>query len=259
MTELLFLGTSAGVSTANRQHCSMALKKDGRLYLFDCGCSASTLLKKMGEDPRNVEAVFLTHWHPDHASGLPMLIQDLQLTGRKTALPIYGPEGTARKVEQLQNMFLIPPDVCPFEVLPIEYDERTVFQDDRVKIQFFRTMHLAQDNWKKIDERRGFAMTPIAYGMVIYIDGKKIVHSGDVHTSNDLVPVLPGADLVVHEFGHIVPEKLNAFVREQGIANLLLTHIHHEWDMRADELKRIVSERHAGEVEVAHDLMRYTI
>ncbi|WP_308637253.1 MBL fold metallo-hydrolase [Paenibacillus silvisoli] len=259
MTELLILGTSAGVSTANRHHFSMAIKRNGRLYLIDCGCPANMLLKKMGEDPRNIDAVFLTHWHPDHASGLPMLIQDLQLTYKPEGLSIYGPAGTDRKLAQLQKMFILPPEIYPFNLHTIEYDEETVFDFDGLRIEFFRTNHLAQENWKKLDEKHGHEITPIAYGLVLYVDGKKIVVSGDVFSSNDLLPVLPYADLVIHEFGHMPPNKLNAFVKEQQIPNLLITHIHHEWDLRADELKDIVSEGHSGEVNVAYDLMRVAI
>jgi ribonuclease BN (tRNA processing enzyme) len=213
----------------------------------------------MGEDPRNIEAVFLTHWHPDHASGLPMLIQDLQLTYKRENMTIYGPEGTLRKVGLLQKMFIIPQDVSPFGLTAIEFDENTVYEQDGLKIEFFKTRHLAQENWRKIDEKHGNEINPIAYGLVIHIDGKKIVVSGDVLTSDDMVHVLPDADLVIHEFGHIHPNKLNAFVKEQQISNMLLTHIHHEWDLRTEELKQIVSDGHSGEVHVAHDLMRIAI
>ncbi|HUC93833.1 MAG TPA: MBL fold metallo-hydrolase [Paenibacillus sp.] len=80
MSELLILDTSAGVSTVSCHHFSMAVKKDGRLYLIDCGGPVCMLLQQMGEDPRNIDTVFLTHWHPDHVSGLTMLLQNLQLT-----------------------------------------------------------------------------------------------------------------------------------------------------------------------------------
>ncbi|WP_313998084.1 hypothetical protein [uncultured Paenibacillus sp.] len=55
MSELLILGTSAGVSTVSRHHFSMAVKKDGRLYLIDCGGLVCMLLQQMGEDPRNID------------------------------------------------------------------------------------------------------------------------------------------------------------------------------------------------------------
>ncbi|MBW7456924.1 MBL fold metallo-hydrolase [Paenibacillus sepulcri] len=256
MPELLILGTSAGVSTANRHHFSMAIKKDGRLYVIDCGCPVSMLLKKMGEDPKNIEAVFLTHWHPDHASGLPMLLQDLQLTHRSEHLPVYGPEGTIRKVKLLQNIFIIPQDIYPYQLEAVEYNEDTLFERDGLKINFFKTKHLAQDAWRKIDDKHGNEIAPVAYGLVIHIDNKKIVVSGDVLSSQDLVHVLHDADLVIHEFGHIHPEKLNHFLKEQQISNLLITHIHHEWDLKTEELQRIVGAGHPGEVQVAHDLMR---
>jgi ribonuclease Z len=234
----------------------MAIKKNGRLFLIDCGCPASMLLKKMGEDPRNIEAVFLTHWHPDHASGLPMLIQDLQLTHRHTDLTIYGPAGTTRKVEMLQNLFILPPEVYPFALHTIEYTEQTIYEHEGLRIQFYETRHLSQDHWRELDVKHGFQITPVAHGLSMEIDGIKIVVSGDVLTSEDLTHVLPGAGLVIHEFGHIDPVKLAQFVREQQISNLLVTHIHHEWDERADELQRIVAGGHSGAVRIAQDMMR---
>mgnify|MGYP001172534868 CR=1 FL=1 len=58
---------------------SILNQKEQELFT-DCGCPASMLLQHMGEDLRNIEEVFLKHCHSDHAGGLPMLIQDLQLT-----------------------------------------------------------------------------------------------------------------------------------------------------------------------------------
>lgn len=256
MAELIILGSSAGIPTANRNNSSMVIKKDGRLYLFDCGGPASSSLKKMGEDPRDIQAVFLTHWHPDHAGGLPMLIQDQQLTQRKTKLAIYGPEGTHDKMKLLQTMFIIPSVIYPFELTTVEYDEDTVYEDETIKIGFFKTKHLSQEYWHKLDEQYNHEIKPVAYGLVVYCEGKKIVISGDMMSSNDLLPVLPDADLVVHEFGHIKPDALNRFVKEQEISQLLVTHIHHDWDDRDEELRSLIAAGHTGEICVARDLMR---
>jgi ribonuclease Z len=259
MTELLFLGTSAGIPTGNRHASGMAIKKDNRLYLIDCGGPVSSQLKKMGEDPREIEAVFLTHWHPDHAGGLPMLIQDLQLTGRRESLTLYGPQGTHRKVKMLQNIFILPPEIYPFELKTSEYDESAVFNDDVMDIRFFRTKHLAQDYWKKLDQQHNHEIEPVAYGFVIRINGLKIIVSGDLLTSDDLLSVLPGADLLVHEFGHIKPDLLRDFCKEHNIPKLVVTHIHHEWDTRDAELKERISLDFPGELQIARDLWRMPI
>ncbi|GAC1365010.1 MAG: ribonuclease Z [Herpetosiphon sp.] len=257
--ELLILGSAAGVPTANRHSTSMAIKCDGKLYLLDCGQAVSTQLKRMGEDPRKLTAVFLTHWHPDHASGLPMLLQDLELGRRQEPLPLFGPAGTSRKVALLQTIFLLPPERFPFQLNVCDYDDQTVFDDGTLRVIFFKTQHLAQQVWRDLDAAHHHLMQPIAYGFVIEVAGRRIVVSGDIYSSDDLLSVVPGADLLVHEFGHIAVGSLNQFAREQNIPHLLVTHLHHEWDQRGEELRHAVSLEHTGKVTVAEDGMRLTL
>ncbi|MFC5649696.1 MBL fold metallo-hydrolase [Paenibacillus solisilvae] len=259
MVELLFLGTSAGIPTAKRHSSGTAIKKDDKLYLIDCGGPVCSQLKKMNEDPKNIEAVFITHWHPDHAGGLPILIQDLQLSGRTKSLTIYGPKGTDRKVKLLQNIFIIPQEIYNFELKTKEYDEKTVYSDESIDFRFFKTRHLSDDYWKQLDAKHNFEIDPVAYGFMVQFDGKKIVFSGDLLNSDDLIPVLPGAELVIHEFGHINPNLLRTFTRKHDIPKLIINHIHHDWDSRDQELKEVISAEFQGEVHIAHDLWRTTI
>lgn len=259
MPELLVLGSSAGIPTANRHTTSMALKMNDRLYLLDCGGPVSTALKAMGEDPRRIEAVFISHWHPDHTGGLPMLIQDLQLTRHTKKLTIFGPEGSHRKIRQLQNIFLIPPEVCPFEIQIVDLEPGTFFRDDDIQIDFYRTNHMVTPEWEALDHKYNNELRPIAYGMEVRYRDKKLVYSGDMRTSEDLLPALDGADVVVHEFGHIKPDVLAQFAREHSIRKLIVTHIHHAWDGRGDELAEYIARDYAGDLVVACDLQRISI
>src|SRR5450432_3950983 len=53
--------------------------------LVDCGLSCRELFKRMqqaGEDPRNLDAVLITHEHQDH-------VQGVAVTARRLGVPVY--------------------------------------------------------------------------------------------------------------------------------------------------------------------------
>lgn len=258
-SELIILGSSAGVPTANRFPTAMALKTGEGLYLVDCGAPVVNQLKRLGEDPREIRGIFLTHWHPDHAHGLPMLLQDLQLTGRREPLTVYGPPGTKDKLDDLLRLFLIPREILPYTLTAVDIDPGVVFADEHVRISYFPTRHLAAENWQKLDAVYGGRLWPLAYGLVCELAGARVLISGDIRSSEDLVPHVDGCTLVSHEFGHPLLEKIRDFAVEHKLPRLLITHIHHKYDAREDDLRAVMTDGYAGELLVAHDLMRITL
>jgi ribonuclease BN (tRNA processing enzyme) len=54
---------------------------------------------------KNLRAVFLTHLHSDHTSGLPDLFATSWIFGRHQPLALYGPEGTDKLAEALLQYF----------------------------------------------------------------------------------------------------------------------------------------------------------
>jgi len=254
--ELIVLGSSAGVPTAHRFPTALALKVDEALYLVDCGAPVVTLLKALGEDPRAIQAVFLTHWHPDHAASLPMLIQDLQLTGRAAPLPVYGPMGTAQKLDDLLRLFLIPREVLPFTLTGSDIMDGPAFADERVRVEYIPTNHLNTDRWRELDAAHHPRRWPVACGVIVTIGAERILISGDIRSSRDLVPYVADCSLVSHEFGHMPLESIRDFAIAHRIKRLLVTHIHHEWDERTEEMRRILAQGYQGEILIGADGLR---
>lgn len=74
--------------------------------LLDCGATSLTALKRLGLDPGEIAAVFVSHLHGDHFGGLPFLILDGQFSHRTEPLVVVGPPGTGRRLaEAMECLF----------------------------------------------------------------------------------------------------------------------------------------------------------
>lgn len=102
MIEIVFLGTSSMVPTKERNQSAVFISYGSHGILIDCGEGTQKQLKLAGIAITKVTKILITHWHSDHALGLPGLISTLGASEYTKTLEIYGPEGTA---EHFKNMF----------------------------------------------------------------------------------------------------------------------------------------------------------
>jgi ribonuclease Z len=91
--DLLFLGTSAGVPTRNRNVSGTALiEYSGKgWYLIDCGEATQHQLLRTPLSLRELRGIFITHVHGDHCFGLPGLLASAGMSGRIEPLEIVLP------------------------------------------------------------------------------------------------------------------------------------------------------------------------
>ncbi len=99
------LGTGSAHAGPDRTTTMLAIEHAGYLVLVDCGGDAIQRMVAGGLDPVALDAIVLTHEHPDHLSGYPLLLEKLWLMGRREPLDVYGPEETLVKAETLFAVF----------------------------------------------------------------------------------------------------------------------------------------------------------
>ncbi len=88
------LGTASQSPTRHRNHNSHALRWDDQLVLFDPGEGTQRQCMLAATPVARATAVCITHFHGDHALGLPGLIQRRALDNRSTlASTPQGPDG----------------------------------------------------------------------------------------------------------------------------------------------------------------------
>jgi ribonuclease Z len=94
MFALTFLGTSASVPSAERNHPALLLEVAGQRMLIDCGEGTQRQLLRSGAGFRRLDRILLTHGHLDHVLGIPGLFSTLGLRQTADVMTIHGGPGT---------------------------------------------------------------------------------------------------------------------------------------------------------------------
>jgi ribonuclease Z len=93
------LGVASATPTAVRHLPSVALWREGSVFLFDCGENAQMRMLQAGIKRSKIEAVFISHFDIDHFGGLMGLLATLQLQRRENPITLVGPKGLKEFVE----------------------------------------------------------------------------------------------------------------------------------------------------------------
>ncbi len=179
MVKLAFLGTGAAFSL---ERYNGAVVVEGRL-LLDAGAPLLHHMHRLDIDPGRIEAVFLTHFHGDHALGLPtfLLYRAFHPSG---PLPLLGPPGIADWVEQLCRLAWHEDWPGFRERARVTYHEAA----PSGRIAGVRYESLALDHGSM--ECRGYRL---------HLDGRVLAYAGDTVVSPALERLVEGADVAITE------------------------------------------------------------
>lgn len=136
--ELFSLGTSGMMPLPHRYLTSMLLRREGELFLFDCGEGTQVSLRSLQLKWKKIKAIFISHMHSDHVTGLPGLLMLSSQVDRDEPLYIIGPEKLSEYIEsscRILDMY-INYEIC---FIPCEIGE--VFSTDEYEINAFPLDH----------------------------------------------------------------------------------------------------------------------
>ena len=253
---ITFLGTSDAVPSWERSHASLSLHMAGRTLQLDCGEPCAKNLAFECVDFGKIDAILLSHLHPDHVAGLPQVIIGMWLEAKRTRdIPVYMPaEGIETFSKLILTTYLFP-ELIKFNVDFRPVHDGQTFTIGAVHVTPHRTTHL--DSIRRVaGDKHGIACEPFLYELAA--NGKRIAYSGDLGEAPDLLPVLDRPlDLLVTECAHFSPISLFETLRDKPIKRVAMTHLHRQlWEKR-DELPAMAQEYGlADKLVIARDGMK---
>lgn len=82
-----------------RHLTSVLLRRDGDLFLFDGGEGTQVSLRRLNLKWKKINAIFVSHTHADHVTGLPGILMLSSQVERTEPLYIFGPPKIAEYIE----------------------------------------------------------------------------------------------------------------------------------------------------------------
>ncbi len=225
--DLVFLGTSGSLPTAQRAPAATLVRRGGERLLFDCAEGTQRQLLRSNVGLVELREIFLTHFHADHYLGLPGMLKTFSLRGRELPLTVYGPPGLSDLFGGLRRIF--GRLGYPLELQELQAGES--LERDGYRLETFAVDHgMSSLGYAVVEHVRpgrfdvetadalgvpdGPARGALQRGEPVDVgdrtvkpedvlgpprEGRKVVLTGDTAPSPRVIEVAHAADLLVHE------------------------------------------------------------
>lgn len=246
---ITFLGTGCATPRLERNASGLVVRFEGYTLMVDMGPGTLRRLCEAGIDFRAIDALLLTHFHPDHVADLVSFLfasNYAYLPPRQERFLVIGPEG-------LERFFRAMVEIYGHWVVPsgdrLVMKELSTAQSDAIEIG---AMNIQSIPARHIDKALSYR---------IQIQHKSLVVSGDTEFHDGLVELAKGCDTLICECsmpegmkfpGHMVPSEAGSVARLSGARRLILTHFYPPCD--EVDIVAQAAQHFSGEIVKAQDL-----
>lgn len=248
MAKLIFLGTANAVAYQDHENSFLVLKGEASSILVDCSSRPVMRLKEAGIDINDLSDLIITHFHPDHVSGLATLIMDMWILGREKQFNIYGCDHAITRAIKMMDLFgwqdwtgIYP---VHFHTLPLE-ELAPVLDNQDFKILSSPVQHMIPTIGLRIEYKGGE-----------YV----IAYSSDTLPVPETVRLAAEADVLIHEatgstFHHSTASQAGEIASQAGVKELYLTHYPSEEAINPETTLSDAKKTFPGKVILAEDFM----
>lgn len=243
---LTILGSGTGVISLRRGSPAFLLKTRSGLFLIDSGPGTLARILRQGYSLNDIDAIFLTHIHPDHVADVVPYLFASKYTGvgRTRPLHIVGGKGFQDFFDALCRTYRgwLNPQRFRLTVLEMSGSRRKF---KNAVVDTVPVPHIAESIAYKFTE-----------------GASSIVFSGDTDFSEDLALFARGVDVFVLECsfpdskavpGHLTPEKAARMASIAEPERLVLVHFYPPCD-RTD-VRRAIRKHYRGRLVLGRDGM----
>lgn len=241
--EVIVLGGSGTFPRAGGSCNGFLVRRNGTNVLLDMGTGVLSRLYDW-LDPGELDAVVITHLHPDHFLDIYPYRYFLEFkAAANMPMTVYAPAGAADYIRGLFN-----------ESDPAKFDRVFTFIDLADAPEF-------QIKDIRISPKPVFHLDP-TYGIVVEAGGKKLFYTSDTDYDDRLIDYARGSDLLLAEttlraedeanpVAHMCTAEVARLATEAGVPALVLTHLWPHFDR--DLIKAEVAERFNGKIYLADE------
>ncbi len=248
MKKITILGTAHAVPDKTHHNTHLIVEADKKVVLVDCPGNPIVRLNQANIHPTSITDLILTHFHPDHVSGLPLLLMDLWLVKKITPLTIHGLSNVLEKCKEMMALF----DWENWEkCYPIIFQEippqgvSTIVNSDDIILQATPVCHLIP-----------------SIGIKAIFQEGSICYSGDTAPCDAVIQLAHDCEILIHEAageakGHSSPAEAGKIAQAAGVDNLFL--IHYPPDQNHRKMIEEAKAHFSGDVFIAEELMEIDI
>ena len=247
MPKVIILGSSNAVPSIDHENTHLVIVGEERTILVDCVSTPVVRLEQAGVDFNSLTDIVITHFHPDHVAGVPLLLMDMWLMGRTKPVNIYGLHYTMDRLEDLMGFYGWEewPNFFPvgFYRLP-EAEMALVLDSNEFRVRSSPVHHMIPTIGLRVECLTG---------------GKTLVYSCDTEPCEQTVRLAAGADVLIHEaagatFGHSSAEQAGEIAAKAEVGKLYLVH-YPTGRFASGDIAAEARKTYKGEVIVAKDFM----
>ena len=215
--KLTVVGCSGSVPGPDSPASSYLVEHDGYRILLDLGSGAFGALQRHA-DPATIDAVVLSHLHPDHFVDLcPYIVYRLYgPAGRLPTIPLLGPSGTHDRVSMAYDPHSRRGLRDVFSFAAVTPGEREL---GPFRLRFARVKHTVETHAVRVEA-----------------DGRSLTYSGDTAACDALVDLASGSDVLLCEASwedpgphppnlHMSGREAGEQAAKAGAGRLLVTHV----------------------------------
>ncbi|GHV83888.1 ribonuclease Z [Spirochaetia bacterium] len=137
--EAFVLGCGGMMPLPHRHLTSVLLRREGELFLFDGGEGTQVSLRKLNLRWKKISAIFVSHTHADHVTGIPGLLMLSSQVDRDEPMYIIGPPRIAEYIESSKHVLDM---YINYEIIVKEITSGgIVYQGDGFHIRAFPLRH----------------------------------------------------------------------------------------------------------------------
>ncbi|MEO5376625.1 MAG: ribonuclease Z [Magnetococcus sp. DMHC-6] len=244
--KIVVLGSGTGIPSLKRNAPGYYLKTDHLHALIDCGSASLRQLLTIGITCEQLDAIFITHTHPDHIAELIPLLHALRLPGLKRERPLYifGPPGFIL----FFNQFIEPVTGLP-TTFSVHIDEsKPHWNFSGLSIHTTQTLH--SDRFQSV----AYRFTENQYS---------VVFGGDCDLDPGIIKLTHQCDLAILDCstlengkvpGHLSAAQCGQIGQKSEVKQILLTHF---YPIPEPEEQRLIEcqQHFSGSILLAEDFL----